>query len=120
MNSRTRALTPFSLSKIIIAAADSKKAWNITRINVKAKTTVADYFVICEGETDRQVRTIADAVIEEAAKWGVKPLRVEGYEEGSWVLIDFDAVVAHIFLPGERSYYNLEELWRTTYKLDNA
>jgi ribosome-associated protein len=77
---------------------------------------VADYFVICEGETDRQVRAIADAMIERARESRLRPLAVDGYDEASWILVDFDAVLAHIFLPGERSYYDLESLWSAAAK----
>ena len=67
--------------------------------------------MICEGETDRQVRAIADAMIESARDRGVRPLAVDGYDPGQWVLLDFDSVVVHVFLPGERAYYDLEGLW---------
>ena len=93
------------------SAAAEKKAWDPVVIDVREQTSVADYFVICEGDTDRQVRAIADAMVERAREEGIRPLRVDGYEDASWVLLDFDAVVAHVFLPGERSYYDLESLW---------
>ena len=105
------ALTPLELAKLFQSVADEKKAWKPVRIPLKGKTTIADYFVICEGETDRQVRAIADAIVERAREIGVRPLRTDGYEDASWVLIDFDVVLVHIFLPGERSFYDLESLW---------
>ena len=96
--------------------AEDKKAWEPLCVDLKGRTTVADYFVICEGDTDRQVRSIADAMIERARDLGLRPLAVEGYEDASWVLLDFDSVLVHIFLPGERSYYDLESLWTTVAK----
>ena len=101
-----------SLAELLLAAAESKKAWEPTKVDLRGRTTVADYFVICDGETDRQLRAIADEMIERARGEGVRPLAVDGYQEAAgWILLDFDSVVAHVFLPGERSYYDLESLW---------
>ena len=105
--------SPLELAKLIQVAAEDKFAQKPVRIPLKGKTTVADYFVICEGETDRQVKAIADGILEQARAQGVRPLAIDGYEDGSWVLIDFDSVLVHIFLPGERSFYDLESLWST-------
>lgn len=105
------ALSPLEIAKLLQGIAVEKKAWKPVRIPLKGKTTVADYFVICEGETDRQVRAIADAIVERAREIGLRPLRVDGYEDASWILVDFDAVVVHVFLPGERTFYDLESLW---------
>jgi ribosome-associated protein len=107
----TEGLTPRRLADLLVAVAEDKKAWDPVVIDVHDMTTVAEYFVICEGDTDRQVRAIADAMVERAREDGIRPLRVDGYEDASWVLLDFDAVLAHVFLPGERAYYDLESLW---------
>jgi ribosome-associated protein len=106
-------LSPLELAKLIQVAAEDKLAQKPVRIPLKGKTTVADYFVIVEGETDRQVKAIADGILERAREHRVRPLAIDGYEDGSWVLIDFDSVLVHIFLPGERSFYDLESLWST-------
>lgn len=106
-------LSPLELAKLIQVAAEDKFAQKPVRIPLKGKTTVADYFVICEGETDRQVKAIAEGILEQTRAQGVRPLAIDGYEDGSWVLIDFDSVLVHIFLPGERSFYDLESLWST-------
>jgi ribosome-associated protein len=94
-----------------VDAADEKKAWDPVVIDLRGMTTVADYFVICDGETDRQLRAIADSMLERARASGIRPLSVDGYDGGTWILLDFDSVLAHIFLPGERAYYDLEGLW---------
>jgi ribosome-associated protein len=104
-------VTPEGLAEILVEAAEEKKAWDPTVIDLRGKTTVADYFVICDGETDRQLRAIADGMLEAARARGVRPLAVDGYDQGSWILLDFDSVLAHVFLPGERAYYDLESLW---------
>ena len=100
-----------ALAEMLIDAAEDKKAWDPVIVDLKGKTTVADYFVICDGETDRQLRSIADAMVERAREEGIRPLAVNGYEEATWILLDFDSVLAHVFLPGERSFYDLEGLW---------
>lgn len=75
---------------------------------------MADFFVICEGDTDRQNRAIADAIREAALEKGVKPFSVTGENDAAWILMDFIDVVAHIFLPGERAFYDLESLWKAS------
>ena len=104
-------LKPLELARLLESAARDKKGYKPIRVYLRGKTSIADYFVITEGETDRQVKAIADAMVETAREHGVRPLAVQGYEDGNWVLIDFDAVVAHVFLPGERAFYDLESLW---------
>ena len=105
-------MTPLQLSRLIADAAADKKAREIVRLDIRQKSSIADYFVICEGDTDRQVRAITDSIVEKARAAGVRPLRTSGYDDGSWVVLDFASVIVHVFLPGERSYYDLESLWR--------
>lgn len=103
--------TPLQLARLLRGAAVDKKAWDCVVIDVRGKTSLADYFVICEGETDRQVRAIADGMVAAAKAKELRPLGVDGYDDASWILLDFDSVLAHVFLPGERDYYDLESLW---------
>lgn len=104
------------IARLLLEAAEDKKAWEPVTLDLRGKTTVADFFVVCEGETDRQVRGIADGMLERTRAAGVRPLRVDGYEDATWILLDFDSVIAHVFLPGERSYYDLETLWAAAAK----
>ena len=106
-----KGLTPLQLARLLRAAAVDKKAWDPVVIDVRELTSIADYFVICEGETDRQVRAIADGMVDAAKEKQLKPMAVDGYQDATWILLDFDSVLAHVFLPGERSYYDLEGLW---------
>jgi ribosome-associated protein len=115
-----RSVTPLQLSRLIANAAADKKARGIVRLDIRQKSSIADYFVICEGDTDRQVRAITDAILEACQAQGVRPLRTAGYEEGSWVVLDYASVIVHVFLPGERSYYDLESLWKTPAKAGRA
>lgn len=99
------------LVTVISAAAADKKARDLVALDLRGKTTIADYFVICEGDTDRQVRAIVDGIAEACRARGVRPLHVAGLRDASWACVDFDSVVAHVFLPGERVFYDLEGLW---------
>jgi ribosome-associated protein len=107
-----RPVTPLQLSRLIEGAAAEKKARGIVRLDIRQKSSIADYFVICEGDTDRQVRAITDSIVEACKAKGVRPLRTAGYDDGSWVVLDYASVIVHVFLPGERSYYDLESLWK--------
>ncbi len=95
------------------SAASDKKAEDIVVVGVGELLVVTDYFVICTGRNDRQVRTIADEVEEQLrVKFGIKPTGREGVEQGTWVLLDFVDVVVHVFQPAERDFYRLETLWK--------
>jgi ribosome-associated protein len=108
--------TPLQLAKLLRGAAVDKKAWDTVVLDVREKTSIADYFVICDGETDRQVKAIADAMVDAAKERNLRPLAIDGYSDATWILLDFDSVLAHVFLPGERSYYDLESLWAPVVK----
>jgi ribosome-associated protein len=99
------------LLKIAVKAADDKRAEEILALNMKGISLIADYFIICHGNSDRQVQAIADEMKEKADENGYHVKRMEGYDEARWVLIDMGDVIAHVFHREERSYYNLERLW---------
>jgi ribosome-associated protein len=92
-------------------SALDKKAYDLVVLDTAALTSIADYFIICSGRSDTQVQAIADAVREHLGSVGVKPLAVEGYERGQWVLLDFGDIVVHVFYVPVRSFYDLERLW---------
>ena len=92
-------------------AADSKKAEDIVVLDVQLLSSVAEHFLICSGASDRQVRAIADAIAEELTQYGEKPLAIEGYQKGTWVLIDCADLIVHIFDDDTRRFYDLERLW---------
>jgi len=87
------------------------KAQDVLILNLKKLTTVADYFVICTGDSDVQVKAIADKVKEELKKAGISVWHDEGYENRSWILLDYVDVVVHVFHREARMFYNLEKLW---------
>lgn len=105
------ALTLTEKTQLCALAADSRKAEDIVVLDVQQLSSVADYFLMCSGSSDRQVRAIADAIAEELAQHGEKPLAMEGYQKGTWVLIDCADLIVHIFDHDTRRFYGLERLW---------
>jgi ribosome-associated protein len=97
--------------KVIVDAADDKKANYITTLDLRGKTLIADYFVICTGTSNVHIRAIADGIMEEMEKRGVRPNALEGYSVASWVLLDYGDIVTHIMSEEHRSFYKLEGLW---------
>lgn len=98
------------LMKQVVAAADDKKANDIVALNLQHISLVADYFVICHGNSDTQVQSIATEIKKRAEEAGAR-VRLEGMDTARWVLIDMGDVVAHVFHRDEREYYSLERLW---------
>lgn len=94
-----------------VKAADDKRAEQIVVLNMKGISLIADYFLICHGNSDKQVQAIAKELKEKAEELGYTVNRMEGYDEARWILVDLGDVVAHIFHRDERTYYNLERLW---------
>jgi len=80
-------------------------------LDTRKVCSFADYFVICSGESERQLEAIRDAIIEMLKKSGVGSRRYEGSAESGWVLLDFDDVIVHVFAPFEREHYQLDQLW---------
>jgi ribosome-associated protein len=110
-DSRTRALRG-------VNAALEKKARDLVILNVKEISAFADYFIICSGTSDRQVRAIAAAIQENLKTADILPLGVEGEAAGQWVLMDYDDVIIHIFLDPVRTFYDLERLWSEAPRMD--
>ena len=92
-------------------AALNKKALDVTILDLSGLTVIADFFVICSGESTTQVRALAESIEEEFARKKVNPLGVEGVSYSHWILLDFGDVIVHIFEKETRAYYNLEKLW---------
>jgi ribosome-associated protein len=111
-------LTLEEKTRLCATAADSKKAADIVVLDIQPLSSVADHFLICSGSSDRQVQAIADAIKEELSKQGEKPLAIEGYQEGTWILIDCVDLVIHIFDEETRRFYDLERLWGRAGRVD--
>lgn len=89
----------------------AKKAREIVGVDLRGISPVADYFLILSGSNKPQIRAICDNIEEKLAEQGVKPLRIEGYRDAEWVLLDYGNLIVHIFDDEQRAYYNLEHLW---------
>jgi ribosome-associated protein len=102
---------PSALLATIAAALDDGKAEDVTRIDLRGKSSIADDMVIASGRSSRQVAALADRVTAALAERGQKRVPVEGLATGDWVLIDAGDVIVHIFRPEIRARYNLEKMW---------
>jgi ribosome-associated protein len=102
---------PSELAHRIVDVASDKKANDIVLLRTAELTTMADYFVICSGRSDRQLQALSGAIVDQLREEGVRPLGVEGRTGARWVLLDYGSVIVHIFAPDEREYYGLERLW---------
>ena len=100
-----------SLRRLAVDAIDELKGSDVVELDVHALTDVTDCLVIASGRSDRHVKSLAQNVIEKAKAAGVKPLGVEGLDDGDWVLVDLCDVVVHVMQPETRDYYQIEKLW---------
>jgi len=89
-----------------------KKAYDLVALDLRGIFPLAEYFVICTGDSEKQVEAIMLEIIEKLKEEGTKPLGIEGDPDSGWILIDYGDVIVHIFLPAQRDYYDLEDLWR--------
>jgi ribosome-associated protein len=112
------ALTLDKKTRLCATAADSKKAADIVVLDIQPLSAMADHFLICSGSSERQVKAIADAIEEELIKQGEKPLGMEGYGEGNWILIDCADLIVHVFNEDTRRFYDLERLWGRAARVD--
>ncbi|MEL3961766.1 ribosome silencing factor [Lysinibacillus endophyticus] len=107
-----------NLLQIAYKAIDDKHGEDIVVLNMQNISLLADYFIICHGNSDRQLQAIAREVQEKAEENGYSIKRVEGFDSARWILVDLGDVVVHIFHKDERAFYNLERLWGDAPQLD--
>ena len=106
------ALSGEELARLAAGYADDKKAQDIVELDLRGVVGYTDYFVICTGASDRQVKAIHDGIhLAMKDEHGVLPRRVEGLGESRWILMDYLDVVVHVFTPEAREFYRLEQLW---------
>jgi ribosome-associated protein len=96
----------------VVDIIEGKKATNIVTLDMRDITLLADYYVLCDGSSTRQIGAIADELLEELKKSGTRLAVTEGTPESGWMLIDFGSVIVHILSSEQRAYYQLEELWQ--------
>jgi ribosome-associated protein len=111
IDSRARAL-------MCINASLERKAKNLVILNVSQISAFADYFILCSGTSDRQVRAVAASIQENLKKADILPMGVEGDEAARWILLDYDDVIIHVFLESARTFYDLERLWSEAPRMD--
>jgi ribosome-associated protein len=99
------------LAHRIVEIASDKKGNDIVMLRTAELTSMADFFVIASGRSDRQVSALSGAIVDELRRDGIRPLGIEGRASSRWVLLDFGSVIVHVFAPEEREYYGLERLW---------
>jgi len=99
------------LLKVVVEAADSKRAEDIVALDVQGISLLADYFVIMQANSERQVKAIADIIEEKVEEAGFEVRNVEGKDGANWILLDLGDVVVHVFKTETRQFYNLEKLW---------
>lgn len=111
-------LTDKQTLEIMIKALDSKRAEDIQLIGIKDLTIVADYFIIANGTSNTQTKALADEVEFRLKQNGIEPIRTEGYQGASWIVLDYGNIVVHVFNKDMREYYNLERLWQDGEQID--
>jgi ribosome-associated protein len=89
----------------------TKKAKDVVVLDIRKLTDMSDFFVVCHGDNDTQVRAIADAILDGTTELGMKPYRTEGWQGLQWVILDFVEVVVHVFYRETREFYKIERLW---------
>ncbi len=99
------------LIDIVVDALEGIKGKDIVTLDVSDITDVMDHIVVASGTSNRQVKALADNVVEEAKKAGFRPIGIEGMDTSEWVLVDYGDVVVHVMLPATREFYDLEKLW---------
>lgn len=108
---------PAEVSKAVRAALD-KKAADVVVLDLRSTSAFTDFFVLCSGTSQRQVKAIADAVEEALRAAKVRPAHVEGYDRADWILMDFFTFIVHVFTPQTRTFYSLERLWGDAEKIE--
>ncbi|MBI2908140.1 MAG: ribosome silencing factor [Chloroflexi bacterium] len=104
-------MEPVDIAKKVVEVASEKQASDISMLDLRDVATFADYFVLCTGESERQIETIREEIEKALTKEGVRMLAQEGTADSGWVLLDYGPVIVHVFDPEERAYYQLERLW---------
>ena len=104
-------ITSWDKTLLLARFALDKKACDLVVLDVREQTSMADYFILCSGRSDRQVQSIVQGIEENAGEEGIRPYAVEGAQRGHWALIDFSDVIVHVFYEPVREFYDLDGLW---------
>ena len=118
MKGEISLLTSKEMIALAVRALDAKKGKDIKVLYTADQTTLADYFVICTGTSNTQVKALSDAVEDAMTKAGEEPHHGEGHRGGQWTLLDYSAIVVHVFTEEAREFYALERLWSDATPVD--
>ncbi len=105
------------VSKAVRAALD-KKASEVVILDLRNTPAFTDFFVLCSGQSTRQVKAIADGVEETLRATKIRPAHVEGYDRAEWILMDYFTFIVHVFTPQTRAFYSLERLWGNAERIE--
>ena len=104
--------------KVALKAVEDKKAFDVVVLDISSIASFASYFLLCSGDSSRQIQAIADEVERKLKDYGIRASHIEGYRNAEWVLMDYLDLVVHVFSKNARAYYDLERLWRDGRHLD--
>lgn len=113
-------MTSRELAKVAVHALEDKKGMDISVIDISNVSVIADYFVIATGSNTNQVQALVDNVENEMAKNGITQCNKEGNSSSTWILMDFKEIIVHIFSEEDRTFYNLERIWRDGVQIDKS
>lgn len=113
-------MTSNELAKIAVAALEDRKAEDVKVIDIREVSPIADYFIIANGTNQNQIQAMRDAADEALYKAGVKVQQVEGNQNSTWILMDYNDIIIHIFSKEDRLFYDLERIWRDGKAVDIA
>ncbi len=111
-------MTSIELANLICKTLSSRKAYDIVKIDVAEKTSIADYFVVASGRSSTQIKSLAEFCEQQAEKNGATIVRKEGINDARWIVIDFGDVILHLFNDETRLFYHLERLWGEGEKIE--
>lgn len=111
-------MTPNELAKETAKILDNKKADEISVLEITDISSLADYFVLASGTSSTHVKALADELEFQLKQAGISPHHIEGYRSNSWILLDYDTVIVHIFTPEARQFYDLDRLWQDGKEID--
>ncbi len=103
------------LLQTVLASLDEGKAVNVSVIDVRGKTSIADFMIVASGNSDRHVKSLGSRLVGDVKEHGVQPLGVEGEQVGEWVLVDLADIIVHVMQPRVREFYQLEKFWQGDY-----
>lgn len=106
------------MTQMAIKALEDKKATDVSVIDIRGISVIADYFIIASGSNKNQVQAMVDNVSETLGRAGFEPRQVEGYATANWILMDYNDIIVHVFSEEDRLFYDLERIWRDGKQID--